>query len=322
MAAAVPEPVKASVVVGGLALLLKVSVALTVPLTTGLKVIENGMLWPAGIVAGSDSPPTLKTELLVFAAVTVTLVPVAVIVAEAVPLLPTTTLPRPRVLGVTESAPAVAVPVPDKGMDSDELDAFEPIVIVAPKVPTATGTNFALTVQVAPGASVPGTGQVPIFPQLNGPLDMELLVKLTVAPPVFVRVVINIALVLPTATLPKAILVGLADSVPIAVAFTVTEAVAYFVGSATLVALTVTVVFVVTVGALNKPELLTVPAVADQVTAVLLLFVTWAENCWLPPDATVAVVGETETVTAAAEVANVESSPVTRTPVESADRTR
>jgi hypothetical protein len=49
----------------------------------GLKVMVKGTLWPAGMVTGSDSPPTLNTELLVFAPVTVTLAPPALIVPDA-----------------------------------------------------------------------------------------------------------------------------------------------------------------------------------------------------------------------------------------------
>ena len=54
---------------------MKVSVALTAPATWGLKVTVYGVLCPAGIVTGSDSPPTLKTELFDVAAVTVTFAP-------------------------------------------------------------------------------------------------------------------------------------------------------------------------------------------------------------------------------------------------------
>ena len=92
--------------------------------------------------------------------------------------------------------------------------------------------------------------------------------------PVFVMVVVSMALVLPTAMLPKAMLAGFADSLPVAGEFTVTVALAYLVGSATLVAVTVTVFVAVTVGAVNSPVVLTVPEVADHVTAVLLVFVT------------------------------------------------
>jgi len=44
--------------------------------------------------------------------------------------------------------------------------------------------------------------------------EIASLVNLTVAFPVFVRVVVFMGLVLPTAMLPKAMLVGLAESVP------------------------------------------------------------------------------------------------------------
>jgi len=86
----------------------------------------KGTLWPAGMVSGSDSPPTLNTELLLLAAVTVTLVPLAVIVPDAVPLWPTTTLPRARVAGLTPSVPAVAViPIPESGSVTVEFEAVE-----------------------------------------------------------------------------------------------------------------------------------------------------------------------------------------------------
>jgi len=101
--AVVPVPVRASVVVDGWALLVKVSVALADPVTVGLKVTVNEAFWPAGIVTGSDSPLTTNTESFVLAAVTVTLAPLAVRVPDAVPLLPTTTLPKGSVVGVTLS---------------------------------------------------------------------------------------------------------------------------------------------------------------------------------------------------------------------------
>jgi hypothetical protein len=132
-------------------------------------------------------------------------------------------------------------------------------------------------------------------PQLKSPAESESLVIVNEAFPVLVKVVIRTGLVWPTVTLPKLMLAGFSVRIP-AAAFTVTAALADLVPSATLVALTVTVFVAVTVGAVNSPVLLTVPEVADHVTAVLLLlFVTWAENCWLPPETTVAVVGETDT---------------------------
>src|SRR5262249_12814192 len=101
--AGVPVPVSVSNVVEGCALLVNVKVALAAPVVVGLKVTVNGMLCPTGIVTGSDNPPTLKTELFVLAAVTVTLAPLAVSVPDPVPLVPTTTLPSASVSGATVS---------------------------------------------------------------------------------------------------------------------------------------------------------------------------------------------------------------------------
>jgi hypothetical protein len=158
-------------------------------------------------------------------------------------------------------------------------------------------------------------------PQLKSPADIGLLVIVNGAFPVLVNVESRIGLVWPTVTLPKLMLVGFSVRMP-AVAVTVTVAPADLVLSATLVAVTVTVFVAITMGAVNSPVVLTVPEVADQVTAVLLVFVTWAENCAVPPEATVAVVGETETLIAAVGVVKTLSRLVTSTPVESADSTR
>ena len=62
---------------------------------------------------------------------------------------------------------------------------------------------------------------------------------------------------------------------------TVTDAVADFVVSATLVARTVNVP--ATAGAVYKPAVETVPPVADHVTAVFEVPVTVAVNCCVPP---------------------------------------
>jgi len=99
----------------------------------------------------------------------------------------------------------------------------------------------------------------------------------------------------PTCTLPKTKLAGLTFNTA---GVTVIVAQADLVGSATDVAVSVTVVLLVTAGAVNNPEELTVPPVVDQVTDWLLALITWAENCWLPLEETLAEVGETTTLTA------------------------
>jgi len=80
-------------------------------------------------------------------------------------------------------------------------------------------------------------------------------------------------------------------------ATTLTVALDFFVVSAALVAVTVTLELVVTLGAENMPLVETVPAVAVQVAAVLLVPCTLAVNCCVLPDATLVLVGETVMLT-------------------------
>jgi hypothetical protein len=65
------------------------------------------------------------------------------------------------------------------------------------------------------------------------------------------------------------------------------------------VAITVTLMLEVQVGALRTPELEIDPALVDQVTAVFVVPFTLAVNCLVPPDETVALLGDTEMDTAA-----------------------
>ena len=115
------------------------------------------------MVTGSERPPMLNAELLELAAVTVTLVLLAVRLPDAVPLVPTTTLPKPRVVGVIVSCPAAAVPVPDSGIVSVGLVAFE-VTVTLPLADAADcGVNVTLNVALWPGVSVTGA-VIPVRP--------------------------------------------------------------------------------------------------------------------------------------------------------------
>lgn len=70
--------------------------------------------------------------------------------------------------------------------------------------------------------------------------------------------------------------------------------------SAALVAVTVTLVDVETLGAVNIPPLETDPAVTDQFTAELVVPCTVATNCFVFPDVKVELDGETEMLTTGA----------------------
>jgi hypothetical protein len=81
------------------ALLMKETLPVLLPLACGVKVKLSDMLWPAISVSGSDNPLTVYSELLEVAEEMVTLEPVAVRVAAKLVLLPTTTLPKSKLVG-------------------------------------------------------------------------------------------------------------------------------------------------------------------------------------------------------------------------------
>src|SRR5579863_8760524 len=123
-----------------------------------------------------------------------------------------------------------------------------------------------------------------------------MLAILSKALPVLVRVTVCAALVVPTVCEPKLNSVDerLTD-VGGGVVVTVTLALADFVGSAVLVAVTVSEPAVA--GAVYKPLLETMPLIAVQFTAVFVDPVTVAVNCCCCPVCTEAEVGAIETDT-------------------------
>jgi hypothetical protein len=168
--AEVPVPVRFSVVLLGCALLVKVRTALTDPATWGLKVTVNEVLLPACMVAGRARPPTLKTELFVLAAVTVTLAPLAVRLPDAVPLLPATTLPRPKVVGDTASCPIAVTPVPESGTLRVGSVAVDVMVTFPFTTPALEGVKETLKVALCPAASVSGA----VIPLMLNPVPVGL----------------------------------------------------------------------------------------------------------------------------------------------------
>ena len=85
------------------ALLANVAETDDVPLACGLKVTVYEALCPAAKVNGRVIPLSVNSGLLMLADETVTLVPLAVNEAVRLLLLPTLTLPKPRLAGETAS---------------------------------------------------------------------------------------------------------------------------------------------------------------------------------------------------------------------------
>jgi hypothetical protein len=163
----------------------KVSVAVAAPVVCGLKVTENEVLWPPGMVTGRDIPATLNSELLELTAETVTLAPLAVRLPDADPLAPTITLPMLKVTGLTLSCPTAATPVPDSGTVSVGFVAFEVRVTVPLALPAAVGVNVTLKLALCPAVSVTGA----VIPLRLNPLPLIPTCEIvTLLPPVFVTV--------------------------------------------------------------------------------------------------------------------------------------
>ena len=175
-----------------------------------------------------------------------------------------------------------------------EPDAPEADTVTCPVyVPGANPATMAPTCSVA--------GAFPLTGETRSHAVSVEAVKVNVPPPVFLISTVCHAGSLPPCCAEKDKLAGLTLNAG-AGAFTVAVADADFVGSEMLVAVTVTVVSEVTLGAVNKPLAFIVPAVDDQVTDLSAELLTDAVNCSEPPEEMVAVGGVTETAIAPAAV--------------------
>ena len=129
------------------ALLAKLRLADAVPEACGVKVRVNGAELPAAIVRGSEIPLSANSGLFKLADDTVTLAPVAVSVPLLAKLVPTVTLPKPRLVGARDSCPA-AVPVALKGIARFGLEASEATEREPLTLPAAAGVKVTLNVKL------------------------------------------------------------------------------------------------------------------------------------------------------------------------------
>jgi len=121
------------------------------------------------------------------------------------------TLPKFKLVGFDPSTPA-ATPVPDNGTDKVGFVAFEVMVTLPLALPAATGAKVTLKVALCPAASVAGVE----IPLKEKPVPLVATFEIvTVDPPVLVTVS-DRTLLLPSVTVPKLKLVGLAPRAPAA----------------------------------------------------------------------------------------------------------
>jgi hypothetical protein len=168
-------------------------------------------LWPAGIVAGSETPLTTNSELLVLAAETVTLAPLAVRLPCASPLVPTTTLPTGSVAAALR-VPTGFAPVPLNGIARVVFVAFEVRVTLPLAEPADPGVNFTLKVAPCPAANVTGA----VMPLRVNPVPLMATLEMTTEVPPVLVTVSESDLLLPTVTVLKPRELGLGERSPAA----------------------------------------------------------------------------------------------------------
>ncbi len=204
-------PVPANAIVRGEvgALLTSVTDPETPPEADGVKTVLNVAVFPAATVSGALIPDVPKP---VPEAATCEIVRLALPLFETVMvcelLLPTTTLPKAALDGV--AAICACVPVPLNAIAMGEPGALLANEMLPLAPPVEDGVKLAESPTLWPALSVVGVDN-PTMAKPEPDILAEEIVMLAV--PEFVRVM-DCDPLLPTATLPKLTLVGLAESCP------------------------------------------------------------------------------------------------------------
>jgi hypothetical protein len=191
------------------ALLVIEMLPLALPVAVGVKPAVNDALCPALIVTGAVIPLMLNPAPETLAAEIVTLaVPVLFNVTVADPLLPTCTLPRLTLAGLALSPPCV--PVPLNPIAKGDPGAVLVIEMLPLALAVAVGAKPAVNDALCPALIVTGA-VIPL--RLNPVPETPAAEIVTLAVPVLFNVTVADPL-LPTCTLPKLTLAGLALSPP------------------------------------------------------------------------------------------------------------
>lgn len=163
------------------------------PLDWGVKVTVNGVDEPAVSVKGNVIPDSTNSLFVMLAEEIVTDAPVAFRLPLSAELDPSTTFPKFNDAGETANCPGV-VPVPERAMESGELDAFETIDTVPLAEPALVGAK--VTVNVTLWLEDRVVGNVNPLTEYAAPVTLAWDM-VTADPPVFVTVS-DVLLLLPT----------------------------------------------------------------------------------------------------------------------------
>ena len=214
---AVPVPLSAAVCGLPPALSEMLRAAVLEPAAVGVKVTEMVQLAPAARVLG------LVGQVFVWpkSAALVPVSPIELIVSGAVPELvkvtfcaalevPTACWPKPRLVGESVTAGAVATPVPASVTECGVPGALSLMLTEAVRAPAALGVKVTEIVQLFPGARVLGlSGQLLSWAKSPACAPASPMLEISSgAAPEFVSVTFWAALVVPTSWLPKVRLPG------------------------------------------------------------------------------------------------------------------
>jgi hypothetical protein len=158
---------------------------LAAPLVVGAKSTVNDVLWPAVNVKGRASPLKLNPAPLAEAAEMVRLDPPELVsVSDKLLLLPTWTLPNPRLVGFAVNVPCVT-PVPESGMLKLGFEPLEVMVTLPLTAPLVVGANDTVNDVLWPAYNVKGRAS-PL--KLNPVPLAEAAEIVRLVPPEFVSV--------------------------------------------------------------------------------------------------------------------------------------
>lgn len=205
-----PVPERGTVIVGFDAFDKIVALPLAVPEEVGVKLTTKLVLWPAFRVNGRLIPFTLYPLPLAVTPEIVTAVPpVLVMESASVWLLPMVTVPKLTLEALTDNVPTEA-PLPERGTLNVGFELFDERVTLPLTDPTAAGLKITLKLALWPAFRVNGA----VIPLTLNPVPVALTPEtVTLVALELLKVRVCVCCV-PTVTLPKDALVGLAASVP------------------------------------------------------------------------------------------------------------
>ncbi len=182
------------------------------PAAAGVNVAFNVAFWPGLRVVGSAIPLTEKPVPDADAAETVSAaVPVLLKFTDCEVVVPTATVPKPTLAGLTISCGWAVAPVPLRGIIRDGFEAVLVTVTLPLSAPDVAGVKVTANEVDCPPGSVSGT-EMPLTANtlpLTATCDIEMLEV-----PVFFSVTLRLGS-LSITTLPNAMLDGLAfNAVP------------------------------------------------------------------------------------------------------------